>query len=235
MLASAMDALLSPLYNPANVRFVPLRSFATIGGFTPPEGVLFPLDVSDKSSGGTLNSEDLAAGAMYVLCYRPLHRDASAFRALARAYVQTEAPDMGAGLIRGAREALAEGDWVGVVGRLWTAVQLNPLDPEPLDELAMACLHLGFGASAREDFSLAGRLARASGAALNTLAEHFPNYGPGHLHRAEFLAAAGDRAGAIKAVQEALRLGLTPDIAEDAYDLLRDVSRPAGHSVSEKP
>lgn len=228
MLAPAMDALLSPLYNPGNVRFVPLRSFTAIGKFVPPEGVLFPLDVSlQRPDTASLVSEDLAAGAMYVLCYRPLHPHAAYFRQLARAHMEAEAPDFPARLVAGAREALADGDWVGVVGRLWTAAQLNPHDPGPLDELAVACLQLGFGASAREDFSLAGRLARASGAALNTLAERFPAYGPGHLHRAEFLAAAGDRAGAIRAVQEALHLGLTPDIEADAYDLLSTVSIPS--------
>ncbi len=224
MLALAMDALLSQLYNPATVRFVPLRSFATVGNFQPPEGVLFPLDVSGRAAGGTLNLEDLASGAMYVLCYRPLHRDAEAFRQLARAYVETTAPAFPTQLISAAGEALADGDWVGTVGRLWTAAQIDTGAPEPLDELAVACLDLGFAASAREDFHLAGRLARASGAALNTLADRFPDYGPGHLHRAEFLAAAGDRGGAIRAVQEALRLGLTPDIQEDAFDLLRVVS-----------
>lgn len=226
MLNAALDALLSPLYNPGRVRFVPLRPHTVIGSYMPPDDILYPVDEAAKPPvvGESAPIEDLAAGVIYVLCYRPLHRESTAFLQLALAYVRTNVPEFPARLAGEARQAMADGDWVGTVGRLWTIVQLSPGVPEPLDELAQACLAFGFITAARGDLHLAARMARAAGAALNLLLELYPAYAPGHLRRAEFLAAAGGTPRAALSVREALRLGLPPDLTQDAYDLLTDLT-----------
>jgi len=224
LLSAAMDALLSPLYSPARVRFVPLRPHTVIGSYMPPDEMLYPVDeVAEHLAGEPIPVADLAAGVMYVLCYRPRHRDATVFLQLAQAYTRTHAPDFPSRLAVEVRQAMADGDWVGTIGRLWTVVQLSPEVPEPLDELAQGCLAFGFITSARGEFHLAARMARAAGAALNILLELFPTYAPGHLRRAEFLAAAGGSPRAASSVREALRLGLPPDLAQEAYDLLTDL------------
>lgn len=224
MLLAVMDALMTPLYAMENVRFLPVRTVRPIGYFTPPADLPFPVEAHVRPApGGVFEAEDLASGAIYVICYRPLHKYAPHYRVLARAYVEAEAPGFLAKLLLDARAASSEDDWVGTVGRLWTLVQLDPHSAESLDELAISCLHYGFSSSARGDRKLAIQLVRASGAALNALNQRFPSYASGHLRRAEFLAAAGDRDGALRAMREAQRLGLPPESAEDAADLGRSL------------
>jgi len=219
---AAMDALMTPFYAAENVRFLPARTLRPIGQFTPPVDLLFPVESHVRPApGGIFEPADLASGAMYVICYRPMHKYAPHYRMLARAYVEAEAPGFLAKLLLDARAATSEDDWVGTIGRLWTLVQVDPHSPEFLDELATSCLHYGFFSSAKGDKKLGIRLLRASGAALNALHQRFPTYACGHLHRAEFLAAAGDRAGAMRAMREAQRLGLPPDSADEAEDLRR--------------
>jgi len=220
-----MDALLSPLYMMDSIRFLPVRTVRPIGHFILPTDLLFPVESTVRPApGGLFEPEDLASGAMYVICYRPMHKGAPHYRILARAYVEAEAPGFLAKLLLDARGASSDDDWVGTIGRLWTLVQLDPHSAEFLDELAIACLHYGFASSARGDKKAAIQLVRASGAALNALHQRFPAYASGHLHRAEFLAAAGDRDGALRAMQVAQRLGLPPDSAEDAADLIRSLN-----------
>lgn len=221
---AAMDALMAPLYMMDNIRFLPVQTLQPIGRYTPPSDLLFPVEAHVRPGpGGLFTSEDLASGAIYLICYRPMHKYAPHYRILARAYVEAEAPGFLAKLLLDARAAASEDDWVGTIGRLWTLVQLDPHSAESLDELAISCLHYGFVSSAKGDTKLAVRLVRASGAALNALNLRFPAYASGHLHRAEFLAAAGDRNGALRAMREAQRLGLPPDSAEDAEDLVRSL------------
>jgi len=225
-LLTAMDALMSPLYAMESIRFLPVHTARPIGHFTPPSDLLFPVESHIRpGSGGIFESEDLASGCIYVICYRPMHKYAPHYRVLARAYVEAETPGFLAKLLIDARAASSDDDWVGTIGRLWTLVQLDPHSAESLDELALACLHFGFSSSAKGERKLAMQLVRASGAALNALNQRFPSYASGHLHRAEFLAAAGNRDGALLAMREAQRLGLAPESADDAADLVRSLER----------
>lgn len=225
MLAAAMETLLSPLYSPHRVKYQAVKPSVTVGLFVPPADLLFPVEVAgplQTALGPT--PDDLVSGVMYVLCYQPLHRHASTYLQLARAYVQAEAPDLPYRLMAEAMQAAEEGDWVGTVGRLWSVVQLDPEMPEALDDLAVSLLNFGYRSAARGDQALARKFVMAAGAALNTLHARFPQFGPGHLHRAEFLAGAGNEAGAFAALREALRLGLPAELEEEARDLVRDLS-----------
>lgn len=234
MLAAAMDALLSPLFVPARIKFVPLRAALPVGLPAMPPDVLFPMEAGAAAlnpAGKAPPLQELADGALYVLCYKPLHRDANPFRQVARYYVHTHAPEFCSTLLLEARQAMLDGDWVGTVARLWTVIQVEPPVPERLDELAQACFFFGFKVARRGEIELAARLARAAAAALNHLLDSFPDYGPAQLRKAEFLASAGDGPGAESALHEAVRLGVPLDEVQDAFALIRE----GGLSGGEKP
>lgn len=218
MLAAAMDAVLSPLYRPDRLKFVPLTT--AIGAYLVPCDFRFPVDAALFEP----EADDYVEGAIYVLCYHPLHEHAAAYRSLVSAYVEACEPAMPARLMGEAQQAVADGDWVGAVGRLWTVVQLEPGEPEPLAKLAVTCLRFGLGASPKGYLAQAIALAKASAAALNTLEERFPAFAPAHFYRAEFLLAAGQPEGAIAALQEALRLGLDDErLSSDATLLMQEL------------